>query len=73
MNISKKKQEDLQDVMAMIVKPMGVAKEMLRKDVIAKKKFEMLEAVAMDILAYCVPEVKKGMQAFNEKQKAKAT
>lgn len=66
---SKKQQMEIDVLLAQVVTPMNVLKEILRKDPIAKKKFEVLESVAMDILLYCSPDAKKRMEKYNEEMK----
>lgn len=72
MNISNKQQLEIDIELAKVVAPMNKLKEMLRKDVIAKKKFEMLESVAMDVLLYCSPKAKKRIEQYNEVMKGES-
>jgi len=69
MNLSKKKQAELENHLLAAKAPMDAIKEIMRKDEVAKKKFEALENVMMDILVYCVPGIRKQVTQFNEAQK----
>ncbi len=66
---SKKQQMEIDLLLAQVVEPMNKLKEIMRKDPISKKKFELLESVAMDLLLYCSPTAKKRVNEYNEMMK----
>lgn len=66
---SKKQQMELNIEFAKMARCLDKIKEMMRKDPVAKKKFELLDNVASDALLYCCPDVQKGVDKYNEMMK----
>jgi len=63
--LTKKQGDLLNEELIKIAGPMDRLKEMCRKDIILKKKFEVLDNLLLDIFMSAVPEVKRKVDRLN--------